>query len=373
MKIIADENIPFVHHFFDCFGEVVTAPGRHLTASHVRDADILLVRSVTQVNEALLAGSRVRFVGTCTIGTDHLDTGFLKEAGIAYASAPGCNAGGVLQYDLAALTYLDAHWRAKKVGVIGHGNVGGRVAEVMHRLGVEVCAYDPFQSQTSIPYLTGLDDVLTCDIVCMHTPYTRDGSHPTHHLIGSRELQALKSDAVLLNAGRGGAIDNRALKRHLSENTGLRVALDVWENEPNIDTELLSLVTLATPHIAGYSFEGKLNGSAMVFESLVTSLGEDQARHQEHLRALLIRLRGQPSPLEASSLSEAISHTYDIASDDMRTRSAIAQAGQAGVGVAFDALRKHYPERREFGHYYSREHTESLRQAFLTTGFIADV
>lgn len=371
MKIVADENIPFVHEFFDCFGDVVTAPGRQLTAAQVRDADILLVRSVTQVNETLLAGSQVRFVGTCTIGTDHLDTAYLNATRVTYASAPGCNAGGVLQYDLAALTYLDPRWNEKKIGIIGHGNVGGRVAEVLQRLGVQLCAYDPFLNAAEIPYLTGLDQVLASDIICMHTPYTRGGKHATHHLIGAGELQSLHDHAILLNAGRGGAIDNQALKRHLRRKPDLRVVLDVWEDEPNIDVELLDRVALATPHIAGYSFEGKLNGSAMIFEALVRYLGEDEMRYRHHLDELLARLKGNPLPLEVGSVQEAVQHTYDIADDDLRTRSAITTTHESDRGGAFDALRKHYPERREFGHYYSSGHDETLRGMLTALGFLA--
>lgn len=369
MKIIADENIPFVHEFFDCFGEVCTVPGRTVSAEQVQNADILLVRSVTQVNAALLEGSRVRFVGTCTIGTDHLDTEYLLQQGIAYASAPGCNAGGVLQYDVTALSYLDERWWEKTIGVIGHGNVGGRIARALNDLGLNVRAYDPFLNESQVPYLVGLTDVLACDVVCVHTPYTRQGTYPTHHLIGRPELEMLQDDAILLNAGRGGAIDNQALKAHLQSGSELTVVLDVWENEPEVDVELLPFVRLATPHIAGYSFEGKLNGSSMVFAALARFLQVDERWADQHISALLERLQGPLIPIEVSTLHEAIRHTYEIDSDDLRTRMAISEAAKGEVGTVFDRLRKHYPERREFAHFKVQTSDSALLKATQRLGF----
>lgn len=247
MKIVADENIPYVRDFFAPFGEVITAPGRHIPAERVREADILLVRSVTQVNELLLAGSKVRFVGTCTIGIDHLDTEYLRRNHIAYASAPGCNAGGVVQYVLTALTELASNWRQKRIGVIGCGNVGSRLCRALEGLNVAYSAYDPFLAKADNPRLVAVEQALDCDIICVHTPYTTAGPFPSHHMIGSEQLRRLRPGSILLNAGRGGAIDNRALLAHLQADADLRVVLDVWEQEPSVNLALLEMVAIGTP------------------------------------------------------------------------------------------------------------------------------
>lgn len=371
MKIVADENIPYVHEFFERFGEVVTVPGRGLTREQLEDAEVLLVRSVTRVDERLLAGTKVRFVGTCTIGTDHLDTDYLHRNHITFASAPGCNAGGVLQYVMAALTELASHWRQKRVGVIGRGNVGGRLCRALEALQVNYLAYDPFLSPKDYPRMCAVEQALDCDIICVHTPYTTAGPHPTHHLIGAKQLRHMRPGAILLNAGRGGAIDSRALLAHLQADADLRVVLDVWENEPEIDLALLELVALGSPHIAGYSYEGKLNGSAMIHAALAQFLEVDLAEATQECEELMRRLQGEPTPITCDSLNQAILATYDINADDERLRRALTEAGRGGVGTAFDRLRKTYPERREFSHYRALGADAHLQEQLHAIGFAA--
>lgn len=371
MKLVVDENIPFGERFFERFGEVVTAPGRHLSAEQVHDADVLIVRSVTRVDEQLLKGSKVKFVGTCTIGIDHLDTAYLRQNHIRYASAPGCNAGGVVQYDLAALSHLDSHWRSKQLGVIGCGNVGGRLCKTLNALGVEYQVYDPFLTSVDNPHLASLEQVLASDVVCMHTPYTTAGPHPTHHLLNETNLPRLKPGAVLLNAGRGGAIDNRALLAHLQAGADLKVVLDVWEDEPEVDLALMDQVVLGSPHIAGYSFEGKVNGSAMIYTQLVKHLDLDEAVFHEQLHRLMDKLRGEPQPVQCVSFAQAIASTYDVVADDARFRRALTDAAPAGVGPAFDLLRKTYPERREFSHFRALVQDAELAHTLTNIGFLA--
>lgn len=351
MKIVADENIPYVRDFFAPFGDVVTAPGRHLTPEQVHDADILLVRSVTRVGEALLAGSKVRFVGTCTIGIDHLDTEYLRRNHIAFASAPGCNAGGVVQYVLTALTELASNWRQKRIGVIGCGNVGSRLCRTLAGLKVAYCAYDPFLAKADNPRLVAVEQALDCDIICVHTPYTTAGPFPTHHMIGFEQLRRLRPGSILVNAGRGGAIDNLALLAHLQADADLRVVLDVWEHEPEVNLALLEMVALGTPHIAGYSYEGKLNGSAMIHAALTNFLGLDEMELGRHRQRLMERLLGPAEMLPNAELNQSIRATYDIAADDRRMREALLNSPADQVGAAFDRLRKTYPERREFSHF----------------------
>ncbi len=372
MKILADENIPHVHDFFDLFGEVRTAPGRNLSRQDLLDVDVLLVRSVTKVNRELLQGSKVKFVGTCTIGTDHLDKDYLQENQISFASAPGCNAGGVVQYDLAALTYLDRNWRSRRVGVIGNGNVGHRVCETLSALGVDFCAYDPLLSKQSFPYLVELDEVLNCDVVCVHAPYTTTNPFPSHHLISSRELNNLKAGAILLNAGRGGVIDNSALLEHLKTQPDLKVVLDVWEGEPSINLQLMDLVDIATPHIAGYSYEGKIIGNQMIFFALTEFLQLDPGPKRDQCGKLMSHLLGENQVIRVDNVSQAIEETYSIADDDRRTRQALKNSDHTAIAAAFDRLRKLYPERREFGHYRVQSHNENLLKTLVQMGFESD-
>ncbi len=239
MKLVADENIPLVNEFFGHLGEIKRLPGRTLTAADVRDADALIVRSVTRVDRQLLEGSQVKFVGTCTIGVDHLDQAYLAERDIAWSSAPGCNANSVVEYVYAALAHLDINWLHGRFGIIGCGNVGGLLYRRLKAQGVDVCCYDPHLSPAQNPDLVSLDEVLACDLISMHTPLVNGGDHPSFHLLGAAQLAQLKPGAVLINAGRGAVIDNQALLSVLRARPDLRLVLDVWEPEPAISLDLL--------------------------------------------------------------------------------------------------------------------------------------
>ena len=271
MLIIADENMPFVREWFAPFGTVRTLPGRALTADQVRDADALLVRSVTRVNRELLQGSRVRFVGSATSGIEHVDADYLRAQGIGCASAPGCNATAVVEYVLSCLCALDGVLEkllaGGVVGIIGLGNVGARLTQRLQALGIHCVGYDPFLTPQSGLPLCDLDTVLNADVVCCHTPLTATGAYPTRHLLDIERLRRLRKDAVLINAGRGAVVDNAALLDLLRERDDVRAVLDVWESEPAIELALLDAVTLATPHIAGYSWDGKVAGTRAVLDS----------------------------------------------------------------------------------------------------------
>ncbi|HMU67125.1 MAG TPA: 4-phosphoerythronate dehydrogenase, partial [Cellvibrionaceae bacterium] len=201
LHLVADENIPFLNDFFGHFGRITALPGRAMQASDLASADILLVRSVTKVNAQLLTDSPVKFVGTCTIGVDHLDAEYLARRGIITASAPGCNAGGVVQYVLSALARIRPQWPQAKIGIVGCGNVGGRLYRVLNAAGVNVCAFDPFKQHADIRW-AAWEELLQCDIICMHTPLTRTGVAPTFHLFNETVLRRLKPGTLLLNAGR---------------------------------------------------------------------------------------------------------------------------------------------------------------------------
>lgn len=273
MLTIADENMPFAREAFGSLGEVRSLPGRSIGPGDVRGADILAVRSVTRVDERLLSGSRVRFVGTATIGTDHVDTAYLERAGIGFASAPGCNAVSVAEYVVAALLVLARRHRfslgEKCLGIIGVGNVGSRVLERSRVLGMKVIANDPpLAEKTGDPLYRPLEEVIEgADIITLHVPLTREGAYPTYHMANQRFLDRVKPGAMLFNTSRGAVAGSAALKQALEDGRLAATVLDVWENEPGIDMELMRRTDIATPHIAGYSYDGKIRGTTMIYQA----------------------------------------------------------------------------------------------------------
>ncbi len=292
MKIVADENIPFARELFSEFGELTLLPGRHMRVEDVVDADALLVRSVTPVNEALLKQSKVKFVGTCTIGVDHLDIAYLQENEIRYASAPGCNANAVAQYVLSALAKQQKLDSSKNVVVVGGGNVGSRVYKQLKALGMSCVCVDPFIQSKDDMSFAQFDAIYDADIICVHTPFTVSGDFPTQHMFNQEVISKLKPGALLLNAGRGGVVDSQALLNQLQLGQRLTVVLDVWENEPGINAQLLQKVDIGTPHIAGYSFEGRVTGSLMIFRALCQFLQDDEANIEKRIEVLRQRAFG---------------------------------------------------------------------------------
>ena len=346
LRILADENIPALEACFGGSGEVRTLPGRSIRRADLLDVDVLLVRSVTRVDADLLAGTPVRWVGTATIGTDHLDTHFLEQQGIAWASAPGCNAEAVADYVLAVMA-LAAIERGQaltdgSVGIVGFGNVGSRVHRRLQALGIETHVTDPPLAEQGVSGLTGLDEVLACDRIALHAPLIRDGRWPTEHLLDAVRVQALRPGQVLISAGRGAVVDNAALRERL-EAGGPWTALDVWEGEPLVDPQLARNVRVATPHIAGYSLEGKLRGTVMLAQALNRWQGVDS---HPALEALV----PGPAELEAlpATLEEALLAAYDPRRDSRQLHETVA-GSRAERASAFDRLRKEYPVRREFG------------------------
>lgn len=354
MKILADENIPLLEAFFGDCGTITRLPGRNLTREQVREADALLIRSVTRVDDALLNETAVQFVGTCTIGMDHLDQRYLEQRGITYTNAPGCNANSVVEYVYAALCHLDVDWRKRRVGIIGCGNVGGALYRALSAQGVQCLCYDPLLSEADNPDLAELEDVLQCDIVSLHTPLTTTGPYPSRHLLAKEQLRQLPPGAVLLNCGRGAVVDNEALLQVLRERDDLQVVLDVWEGEPVISLPLLERVSLASPHIAGYSFDGKLKGTAMIYQAFCRHFGLPESASLVELTPPVVD--NQLRLVEGSDwqrLRALIGEVYDIEDDDRQLRKLGKQVRHHSVDLAkgFDSLRKHYPVRREFGNY----------------------
>ncbi|MDX9873628.1 MAG: 4-phosphoerythronate dehydrogenase [Spongiibacteraceae bacterium] len=386
LTIVADENMPRVVELFSALGRVRTVAGRTMSAADVADADVLLVRSVTPVNSALLAGSPVRWVGTATIGVDHLDTEWLRTQGIGYANAPGCNAVSVVEYVLSVLAVLDGVLepllaRQARVGIVGLGNVGGRLLQRLQTMGIEAVGYDPLLAGTADmpaavrPALVPLAEVLGCEVICLHTPLTRTGRWPTHHLIGERELGQLQPGSVLLNAGRGPVIDNQALLRTLERrSSALRVVLDVWEQEPAIAPLLLDRVAIGTPHIAGYSLDGKLRGTEMLLAACCTALGLPLSSPQSPATGVSAVELPDPGATGVQLIRDALLAVYDVREDDARLRAAVAGArgDRQQIGAAFDRLRKEYPVRRELSAVPLRQWqslSDAQRGTLLALGF----
>jgi erythronate-4-phosphate dehydrogenase len=346
LKIVADENMPLVKKLFSRYGDVRLIPGRSIRSEDVLDADVLLVRSVTSVNSKLLQGSSVKFVGSATIGIDHVDATFLSSSGIRFAFAPGCNAKAVVQYDLSVMSRLMPDWQDKTVGIIGCGNVGGQLCNTLLAIGVNCRVYDPFLPADGRFPVGNLNEVLASDIVCLHTPLTYESLFPTHHMIDRAAINRLGAGALLINAGRGEVIDTEALLDILRSGKELSVALDVWESEPDICSDLLRHVSLGTPHIAGYSLEGKVNGTTMVFDRFLEWLNV-----QEDYTA---RLSIDPVSIidqTINSFTQALLASYDVLDDDKRMRERLfgLAKGSTEQRDMFDALRREYPVRREFG------------------------
>ncbi|HSB95214.1 MAG TPA: 4-phosphoerythronate dehydrogenase [Spongiibacteraceae bacterium] len=378
MLIVADENMPQVRESFAAHGEVRTLPGRALSAADVRDADILLVRSVTKVDRALLDGSRVRFVGSATIGTDHIDTAYLQERGIAYASAPGCNATAVVEYVLSCLSALDGVlerlFSGGIVGVIGLGNVGSRLVARLQRLGIRCIGYDPLLATDMNLPLCDLEQVLRADVVCCHTPLTYAGAYPTFHQLDAERLQQLPAKSVLLNAGRGAAIDSAALQRLLAARADLRVVLDVWEQEPQLERELLARVALGTPHIAGYSTDGKLAGTRQIVAACYRFFGWPLPPAPAPDTGPRISIDDDLSGV--ALVRAAVQAAYDVRVDDRVLRAALRDIAPECIANEFDRLRKSYPARREFAALQIDNWSELCmqnRSLLLALGFKAPV
>ena len=363
MKILADDNMPLVREWFGPQGEVRTLPGRAIDADAVRDVDVLLVRSVTRVDGALLAGSRVRFVGSATSGCDHVDRDALAAAGVRFVHAPGCNAGAVVQYVLSVCCALRPDWRRRVFGIVGCGAVGGRLYRTLSALGVNCRVHDPLLPDTpECPLVELSEAVRAADILCLHTPLTRSGPFPTFHLLNDRLLAQVRPGCLLINAARGPVVDNAALRARLTRGDGPTAALDVWEGEPAIDPELRRQVAIATPHIAGYSREGRIAGTRAVYEAFCAWRGS----------APLPQAPEKPCPLVPGSgpnpLAQAVLATFDVRAEHRRMAAALARG--TDIAAAFDRLRRTSPERREFGHFrVDPAGDESLTADLLRLGF----
>ena len=357
MKIVADENLKYVEQLFSEYGELNLLPGRAIDADAVADAQVLLVRSVTKVDAALLDKSQVRFVGTATSGVEHVDQLYLKEEGIGFAHAKGSNANAVAEYCLASLCLSHEAGRfdlaTDCVGLVGCGHVGGTLALLLRKLDIPVSVFDPFLSleQTNQFQLAGvelvdLEKVFDCSAVSLHVPLTTDGRFPTANMVGGKLLARLGSSSTFINASRGGVVNEAALLECLGDNPEMFAVLDVWESEPTLNTDLLARANVATPHIAGYSRQAKARATEMLAVS-----------YRDYLKLPAGRVTGGPSISKlkeiagANDATDAIKKALQLnqlASDFKQQTANLSSASAASV---FDSFRKSMINRDEFSDF----------------------
>ncbi|PCJ39746.1 MAG: 4-phosphoerythronate dehydrogenase [Moraxellaceae bacterium] len=357
MKIVVDENMPLVDAFFKGFGSVVHKPGRLITHDDLLDADALLIRSVTPVTASLLEGTAVQFVGSATIGVDHIDQDYLVKQGIGWASAPGCNADAVVNYVLTCLLELEISrgldLRGALVGIVGYGNVGRRLKSALQKLGVSVVVCDPLLAEVfgeEAGQFVSLEEILKSDVISLHVPMVVSGMHPTYHMMDATQLKNLKANAVLINTSRGGVINNQVLGQVLEKRPDLSVVLDVWENEPLLDWQLANAVNIATPHIAGYSYDGKVKGTEMVYRSFCEHFGYASSLSLQGVIDHELDVTLDPKVLiedEMISTLKIVRAVYSVMQDDSDLRRTLKQPEESRI-AAFDQLRKNYRLRREF-------------------------
>ena len=348
MKIVCDNKIPFLRGALEPYAEVMYLPGSETTAEVVKDADAIVTRTRTHCDASLLEGSSVRAIATATIGFDHIDTAWCEAHGIAWSNAPGCNSWSVKQYVSSVLAVLAQRHGLRldtlTLGVVGVGNVGSKVAEVGRAYGMRVLLNDPPRARVEGPEaFTDLDTLLAeSDIVTVHVPLTRGGEDATWHLFDADRLARMRPSQILVNSSRGPVVDNAALKDALRRRALKAAVLDVWEGEPELDRELIDLLDIATPHIAGYSADGKANGTTMSVRYLASQLGLPLADWTasgipapEQVLEFAVDAVGKTAQ---EVLSVAVLHTYDVRRDSDALRAAPG---------SFERLRGDYWVRRE--------------------------
>lgn len=347
MKVVADNKIPFLAGVLEPFCDVEYYSGAEIAPEHIKDADVLLIRTRTQCNESLLKGSAVKFIATATIGYDHIDTKYCSENGIDWTNAPGCNATAVLQWFACALLRYSKEQNIdlleKTLGVVGVGNVGKRVVEFAEILGMKVLLNDPplERSAGSCAFRSLLSLKKECDILTFHVPLNMSGDDKTHHMVDSEFVKSLQSNVILINASRGEVFETTALTEAYTQGKIGALYLDVWEGEPNISKTLLELCDIATPHIAGYSLEGKARGTAAIVQALAVKY---KLPLEGWMPELTNGAEENKITIDCASktmqqvLTEAFEHTYKIEHDDRALREKLND---------FELLRSMYAYRRE--------------------------
>ena len=355
MKLVVDENIPQGKEAFGRFGDIVLSNGRKITNEMLKDADALIVRSITDVNNELLENTKVKFVGTATIGTDHIDKDYLAKENIRFADAAGCNAFSVAEYVVCSmLQYLiskNKKFEESSIGIIGCGNVGSKVARFAKSLGMKVLMNDPpLERENGGDVYCSFDAAITADIVTFHVPLNKTGEDKTYHLLNGINIAKIKSGALLINSSRGPVVKNDVLLKRLKEKSDLFTVLDVWENEPNFNPELLDLVNFGTPHIAGYSFEGKMNGTKIIHDRLSEFLNTGSVWQPEYPEIKKKEFKFDSSKNFEIELNKLTCGIYSLVLDSSDLKKSLMMDDNSRPKY-FDELRKKYYIRREFSNY----------------------
>ncbi|MGQ9665106.1 MAG: 4-phosphoerythronate dehydrogenase [bacterium] len=358
INIIADEKIPFLKEVFSDIGSLTIVPSREIDNVTIRNYDVILVRSVTKINEELLHNSRIKIVGSMTSGIDHVDRNYLRKNKIKFIYAPGSNANSVAEYVIASLLTLakkrGIQLHRKTMGIIGVGNIGGIVAQMCRALGMNVLLNDPPKfNKTKKRELISFKNLSDADIVTIHVPLTFTGKYKTYRMVDDDFFKQMKTNAILINTSRGAVIDELALIRHFRKLGGL--ILDVWNNEPDINLHLLKLADIATPHIAGYSLDGKLNATTAVYRKLCQYIGEKPKITKTRL---LPKLEKEIIPCTKyrktqDIVCQIVLEAYDPLMDTSALKELLKIDKQKNRGF-FEALRNNYAERREFSNYRVR-------------------
>ena len=371
MKIVADDKIPFLKGALEPFAEVVYLPGKQISKDDLKEADALLIRTRTKCTESLLEGTKISFIGTATIGFDHIDTQYCESQKIIWTNAPGCNSSSVQQYITAALLKIASadnfNLKDKTLGIIGVGNVGSKVEKLARAIGMNVLLNDPPRERVEgSENFRSLETVLSeSDIITVHVPLNLLGEDLTYHLFNEDSFGKIKRGAWFINSSRGEVTDTCSLKQSIEKGIIKGTIIDVWENEPEIDRDLMQMAIIATPHIAGYSTDGKANGTAMV----VNSLGKHFRLPFDNWYPGTVPSPASPcisiyckGKSEEEILREAVNHTYNIDEDNLKLRNSPSD---------FEKLRGEYPLRREFTSYMVdlKGGTQEVRQILLSIGF----
>lgn len=379
MIIAVDEAIPFWQEMFPQLGQVRPFAGRDVTNRDIRDADALIVRSVTVVDKDLLEGSSVRFVGTATVGTDHLDLRYLETHGIRVASAAGSSANAVSEYVIAVLLVVAGRekWNLAQMslGIIGAGNIGKKVNLKARALGMSVLLCDPpLRDLTGDQKYLSFNEVLQSDVLTFHVPLTFAGPYPTWHMINQETLERLSPRQFLINSSRGAVFDQDNIKIALQEGRIAGAALDVWHDEPKVDYGLLDLVNIGTAHIAGYSLDARIRASEMIFQQLCSFWSESPAwENRRHYPETMQIALDRKCPGEEILLS-AVREAYDILEDDRKLRT-LKGLPEAEAAKGFDRLRTEYKLRPEFTHFAVQlnSHHRAEAEALMELGFQVEV
>ncbi len=339
MKLIIDDACYAYNEIFSQFGEITTLPGRSIDSTSVKDADILIVRSRTKVNQDLLQGSSIKFVGSTVAGLDHVDQDYLKENNITFFSAQGCNSMAVAEFVISAIINLadelNFDHTQKTLGIIGVGNVGSRLAAKADLMGIKTLLNDPIrQENENLPNFVDLDTALSADIVTFHTPLTFDGEYPSFNLLNKANFNNISDQTILFNAARGGVIDEKIWEKTQTKAN----IIDCWENEPNINQNLQEGAYWATPHIAGHSVDAKFMGSFMVYEALCDFTGQKQSENIKNL------INPGVLTVKQDNLKDTLNEIYDFQQDTMAIKNI----------ENFEYYRRNYPIRYEWPHFDSQ-------------------